>query len=43
MCFHFQSGVWLEDYGAASSEPFEVTDRGGVRLSNAQRGLIVID
>ena len=43
MCFHFQSGVWLDDFGAASSEPFEVTERGGVRLSNAQRGLIVID
>ena len=43
MCFHFQSGVWLEDFGAAISEPFVVTDRGGERLSNVARELIVID
>lgn len=42
MCFHFQSGVWLEDYGAAISEPFVVTQRGGERLSNVERELIVI-
>ena len=43
MCFHFQSGVWLEEFGAAISEPFVVTDRGGERLSNVARELIVID
>ena len=43
MCFHFQSGVWLEDYGAAVSEPFVVTAEGGERLADAPRELIVID
>ena len=43
MCFHFQSGVWLEDYGAAVSEPFVVTAQGGERLADAPRELIVID
>ena len=43
MCFHFQSGVWLEDFGAAISEPFVVTDNGGERLSDVARELIVID
>jgi Xaa-Pro aminopeptidase len=43
MCFHFQSGMWLDDFGAAISEPFVVTDNGGERLSNVSRELIVID
>jgi Xaa-Pro aminopeptidase len=43
MCFHFQSGVWLEDFGAAISESIVITDRGGERLSNAPRELIVIE
>ena len=43
MCFHFQSGMWLEDYGAAISEPMLITDSGGERLSNVRRELIVID
>lgn len=43
MCFHFQSGVWLDDFGAAVSEPFVVTDKGGERLCEVQRGLIVVD
>lgn len=43
MCFHFQSGVWLDDFGAAISEPFEVTAHGGKRLSNVERKLFVID
>ena len=42
MCFHFQSGVWLDDFGAAISEPFVVTERGGERLSNVIRELVVI-
>lgn len=43
MCFHFQSGVWLEEYGAAISEPFVVTKTGGERLCNVRRELVVID
>ena len=43
MCFHFQSGVWLDDYGVAISEPFVVTESGGELLCNVQRKLIVID
>jgi Xaa-Pro aminopeptidase len=43
MCFHFQSGVWLDDFGAAVSEPFVVTDTGGERLCEVHRGLVVID
>jgi ectoine hydrolase len=43
MCFHFQSGMWLDDFGAAISEPFVVTDAGGERLSNVARELVVID
>ncbi len=43
MCFHFQSGVWLEAYGAAVSEPFVVTQSGGERLCDVRRELIVID
>jgi ectoine hydrolase len=43
MCFHFQSGMWLDNFGAAISEPFVVTDNGGERLSNVSRELIVID
>ena len=29
MCFHFQSGMWLDDFGAAISESFVVTESGG--------------
>ena len=43
MCFHFQSGVWLETLGAAVSESFVVTKRGGERLCNVRPELIVID
>ena len=42
MCFHFQSGVWLESFGAAVSEPFVVTENGGERLSHVRRELVVI-
>ena len=41
MCFHFQSGVWLSEYGAAISEPFVVTATGGERLCNVARELIL--
>ena len=43
MCFHFQSGIWLDDFGAAVSEPFVVTENGGERLCDVARELIVID
>ena len=43
MCFHFQSGMWLENFGAAVSEPFIVTEQGGEHLCNVARELIVID
>ena len=43
MCFHFQSGVWLDTIGAAVSEPFVVTENGGERLGSVRRELIVID
>ncbi|MGX9144669.1 M24 family metallopeptidase [Mesorhizobium sp. 128a] len=43
MCFHFQSGVWLDDFGAAVSESFVVTPKGGERLCDVERRLIVID
>jgi ectoine hydrolase len=43
MCFHFQSDMWLDNFGAAISEPFVVTDSGGERLSHVARELIVID
>ncbi len=42
MCFHFQSGVWLDDFGAGISEPFIVTDSGGERMCNVRRELVVI-
>lgn len=42
MCFHFQSGMWLDDFGAAISEPFVVTQHGGERLSHVARELITI-
>ena len=42
MCFHFQSGVWLADFGAAISEPFVVTERGGERLCDVARELVVV-
>ena len=43
MCFHFQSGVWLEDWGLACSESFIVTEAGGERLCDVARGLIVVE
>ena len=42
MCFHFQSGVWLENFGAAISEPFVVTEQGGERLCAVPRELVVL-
>ena len=42
MCFHFQSGVWLDDFGAAISESFVVTESGGERLCAVDRKLFVV-
>ncbi|MGI9301319.1 MAG: M24 family metallopeptidase [Gammaproteobacteria bacterium] len=43
MCFHFQSGMWMDDHGAAISESFVVTDNGGERLCDVARELIIVD
>lgn len=43
MCFHIQAGVWLQDWGVAISESFEVTESGGRRFCDVARELIVID
>ena len=43
MCFHFQSCMWLDDFGAAISEPLVVIDNGGECLSHVDRELIVIN
>ncbi|MCP5083593.1 MAG: M24 family metallopeptidase [Alphaproteobacteria bacterium] len=42
MCFHFQSGVWLDDFGAAISEPIIITEAGGECISHVARELIVL-
>lgn len=42
MCFHFQSGVWLDDFGAAISEPIIITEQGGERMSHVARELIIL-
>jgi len=43
MCFHFQSGIWLEDFGAAISEPFVVTETGGERFCDVKREIFIIE
>jgi ectoine hydrolase len=43
MCFHIQAGLWLQEWGVAISESFIVTDKGGERLCDVARKLIVID
>ncbi|MGE4576669.1 MAG: ectoine hydrolase DoeA, partial [Candidatus Pseudothioglobus sp.] len=43
MCFHFQSGMWLKEFGAAISESFVVTENGGERFCSVNRELIIID
>lgn len=43
MCFHFQSGLWLDNIGAAISEPFVVGESGGEHLCDSPRELIVIN
>ena len=42
MCFHFQSGMWLDDFGVAISESFVVTESGGERLCAVDRKLFVV-
>ena len=43
MCFHIQAGLWLNEWGVAISESFIVTDKGGERLCDVARQLIVIN
>jgi ectoine hydrolase len=43
MCFHIQAGLWLNDFGVAISESFVVGDKGGERLCDVARELIVVD
>ena len=43
MCFHFQSGVWLEDFGAAISESIVITEKGGERLCDVARELVILE
>ena len=43
MCFHFQSGIWLDDFGAAISESIIVTENGGERLCGVERGLFIVE
>lgn len=43
MCFHIQSGLWLQDFGVAISESFVVGPSGGERLCDAPRDVIVVD
>ncbi len=42
MCFHFQSGVWLEDFGAGISESIIVTETGGERICDVARELVIV-
>ena len=39
MCFHFQSGIWLDNYGAAISESIVIGKQGSERLCNVDRKL----
>ncbi len=43
MCFHIQSGLWLEDFGVAISGSFVVGKAGDEQLCDGTRGLIVVD
>jgi ectoine hydrolase len=43
MCFHMQAGLWMKDFGIAISESFVVSERGGDRLCDVARELIVIN
>jgi hypothetical protein len=35
--------MWLDNFGAAISQPFVETENGGERLSQVARKLIIID
>jgi hypothetical protein len=39
MCFHFQSGIWLDKLGAAISESIVIGKNGGERLCAVDRKL----
>jgi Xaa-Pro aminopeptidase len=42
MCFHFQSGVWLDKFGAAISESIAIGKNGAERFCNVERKLFNI-
>ena len=42
MCFHFQSGIWLDKLGAAISESIVISKNGGERLCDVDRKLFHI-
>ena len=43
MCFHFQSGVWLDNFGAAISESIVIGKNGAERLCNVDRKLFKVN
>ena len=42
MCFHFQSGIWLNNFGAAISESIVIGDKGVERLCDVDRILFEV-
>ena len=42
MCFHFQSGIWLDNFGAAISESIVIGKNGIERLCNVDRKLFEV-
>jgi len=43
MCFHFQSGVWLDNFGAAISESIVIGKNGAERLCDVERKLFEVN
>lgn len=41
MTFHFMPAIWFDDWGFETTESIQVTDQGGVCLSNVPRELLV--
>ena len=41
MTFHLMTGMWMDDWGIEITEPFRVTDKGGVPFTNLTRELVV--
>ena len=42
LCFHFQSGIWLDKLGAAISESIVISKNGGERLCDVDRKLFQV-